>query len=153
MTDTRHYKNGKWIPSLDELTESITDKFKEQEEAIEYWKKKYEKSREETYKDEELSTLREYCKELQKQVTNGFTISDKEWKKIREWQKEHRDDHCPHCSFYYKFSPNGIDVDAYVVCVSCGKEYPFRYYAAIEGESISSKDADDDTSKFGYVEL
>lgn len=76
-----HYKNGKWIPSLDELIESITDKFKEQEESIEYWKNKYEKSREETYKDEELSTLREYCKELQKQVVNGFTVSDNEWKK------------------------------------------------------------------------
>lgn len=145
-----HYKNGKWIPSLDELIESITDKFKEQEESIEYWKNKYEKSREETYKDEELSTLREYCKELQKQVVNGFTVSDNEWKKIREWQKSHNDNHCPHCSFYYKFSPNGIDVDAHVVCQSCGKEYPFRYYAGMEGKSIDSNDVD---IKFGYAEL
>lgn len=83
----------------------------------------------ESYKDEELSKLKEEIERLNKLLNNGFHIDENTSANIDNWIKSHESEHggdhgCCGGKYSYIFIPTSIGVFASVKC-SCGAKYDF----------------------------
>ena len=93
----------------------------------------------ENYKNEELSGMRQQLEKMQKDYYRGFPISEEEQKSIREWMDKH-DEEVHHCrtlkdklrrggcvegTYKYEFVPTSIGTIGTVKC-SCGAEFTFQ---------------------------
>ena len=93
----------------------------------------------ENYKNEELSGMRQQLEKMQKDYYRGFPISEEEQKSIREWMDKH-DEEVHNCrtlkdklrrggcvggTYKYEFVPTSIGTVGTVKC-SCGAEFTFQ---------------------------
>ena len=130
------YRDGEYIevPPIDKLCLALKEKFLRQEEENERLKAKNKELLDEHYKDNELAALKEENKRLEKLIIRGFSISEEDDAKIKEWLDNHE------CRFKsmrnskiggpgpteYRFSIiPGIGYNSYVRC-KCGKEFCFH---------------------------
>ena len=93
----------------------------------------------EHYKDDELSEMKDKLDKMQRAYYRGFPISDEEKKKIEEWKDRHDEEvHNAHslidkvklggcCGgrYTYEFIPTGIGTIGTIKC-SCGAELTFQ---------------------------
>lgn len=115
------------IPKIDDLCESIRVKLTDAIMQRDYWEKEYKRSKEDTYKEEEIQELTKTIKEQEKLLHNGFGITDEELSSIKEWQITHKKgSNCTGIQLEYRFAPTPIGCVGEVVCGKCGKKFIFR---------------------------
>ena len=112
------------IPPIDKLCEMLKIKFNKQQMCLNHYTEAYRKSKLEVYKTEELSRLKKELAIIQKQLQNGFPITEEENKRIKEWVQNHEHNKTIK-SYSFIFTPTPIGTDAIVRC-NCGKEFRFR---------------------------
>ena len=82
-------------------------------------------------KEDYTEKLKVKNEELEKRLQNSFCVSDKEWKRIKKWQKTHEKACAASESgaiggrYSYIFLPTSIGIIGTVKCV-CGKEFCFK---------------------------
>lgn len=103
---------------------------KQLQDAIEYlesdrnrFKKKYNETLEETYKDNLIKEISEERDKAKASLRRGFGISEKEYKNIQDWITEHS----KNCRGWYKyiFTPTALGVNGEIVCGRCGEKFNF----------------------------
>lgn len=127
MSDTVYFKcgvDGEYIdiPPIEKLCKALQIKFKDQEEEVERWKKKYEELRN---SDKEYIRLKKDAEEARRMLYNGFGITDEEDKKIDEWIDNHRKNNKGTHFFSYVFTPTSLGTTGEIKC-KCGESFQFR---------------------------
>lgn len=101
--------------------------------------KENERLKNEHYKDDELSEMKDKLDKMQRAYYRGFPISDEEKKKIGEWKDRHDEEvHNAHslidkvklggcCGgrYTYEFIPTDIGTIGTIKC-NCGAEFTFQ---------------------------
>lgn len=114
------------IPSNDKLCETIREKLEYQDELINRYKSLYEEAKSESYKDNELSKLKEQVDDLNNQLITGFGITADEQNNINNWIRHHNHDYGKYpLDYSYNFVRTPLGVVGKVQCV-CGKEFVFK---------------------------
>lgn len=118
--------NGKMqtIYPTDEICEIIKTKCEDLEAGLAYYKKLYEESQTEIYKENEFQKLQNKIEEQDRLLKNSFYLTPEEKAKIDAFYKEHSKAHEAHLS--YIFTPLGIGTVGKVRCTTCCSEYTFR---------------------------
>lgn len=124
---------------IDKFCSCIKEKFKSKDAIISILREDNRKLREEYDKDEEINKLKQELKEAKEDCRRGFSISEEEWERIKNWQREHNEnDHgfktleqklaaegCCGGRYRYEFVPTSIGTIGTVVC-SCGARFQFQ---------------------------
>ena len=109
---------------LDEIKNDYVKKTK----TIETLREELNNFKKETYKDEELSKMKNRLTEMEKNYYRGFPLSETEQKQIHEWIVNHENIYhggypCYHGAsgggYSYEFYPTGIGTFAKCICGSC----------------------------------
>lgn len=103
-----------WIhESIKEDLQRIYDHYRAVTSRNEYLEKENERLKSEAYKDEELAKMKKEYEKMKADYLRGFSISEKEDKEIKEWEKK-MIEKCPGNGgtiggrFHYEFIPTGI---------------------------------------------
>ena len=127
------------VAPFDEAVRSIKAHIQSVEKRNGYLEKENKRLLDEHFKDEELSKMKEELAEARKELNRGFPISEDEWNRLKEWQRQHeeevhRADYANHkymkCgaiggNYTYKFIPTSIGTFGTCIC-SCGAEFDFQ---------------------------
>ena len=125
--------------NIDEALELIKKENNRNEHIINRLREKLRKLRDEYDKDEEIQEMKSEVKRMRADLNRGFPISEKEEKRIEEWQKKHDEEvhglntlemkiaagGCIGGRYSYHFVPTSIFVSCCVKCESCGEEFNF----------------------------
>ena len=128
-----------FMDSVSDLCQVIVDKVDTYEKRIKYLEEENKKLKDEHYKDSEMQKMKTELKIAKEDLYRGFPISEKEQKKIREWELKHdsekhglktmeqrlRAGGCSGGRFTYQFFPTGIGTVGEVIC-SCGEKFIFQ---------------------------
>lgn len=134
-----YWTGGTRVYALEDCFKAIKQRLENEIEDNERLRKENKNLKTETYKDEELSRLKSELEKFKKEYYNGFPISEKEKKKISEWQVKHDaevhgvrtfEDKLRRYGaiggrYSYTFTPTSIGTVGKIVC-SCGEEYCFQ---------------------------
>lgn len=124
---------------IDGFLKGIKETLDFKDSRIKYLNEENKRLRNEQYKDEELSKMKDYMEEVKKDMFRGFPISEREEQRIEEWKLKHEiEDHgwdtpekrlkaagCCGGGYTYYFVPCSIGTIGVVKC-SCGKEFEFQ---------------------------
>ena len=115
---------------FEECLMAIQTRYKNAEAAIEKLEKENKTLKDEHYKDKELQKLQKELDLLRRDLSRCFSISEKEQKEIREWQKKHDEEEHGGVSaiggkYAYEFIPTSIGTFGSVKCV-CGAKFDFQ---------------------------
>lgn len=124
---------------LEDVLNEIKKEFDSKEIRIKYLEEENKKLKEKTWKDEQLSKMKEYYDQMQEDYYRGFPISESEQEKIRAWQKKHEEEvhglttnkarleaqGVSGGRYSYHFVPTAIGTSGVVRC-SCGAEFEFQ---------------------------
>lgn len=127
------------VAPFDEAVRSIKAHIQSVEKRNGYLEKENKRLLDEHFKDEELSKMKEELAETRKELNRGFPISEDEWNRLKEWQRQHEEevhgaDYENHKyvksgaiggSYTYKFIPTSIGTFGTCIC-SCGAEFDFQ---------------------------
>lgn len=127
------------VYSLRECFRAIRVRNNQNIERIRYLEEVNKDLKDEHYKDEELSNMKDAFERMRDDYFRGFPISQEEDKAIHHWMDQHdKEVHNLVTSeqkmlaggvsggrFSYHFYPTGIDVFGVVKC-SCGAEFTFK---------------------------
>lgn len=125
--------------SISDLCQEIVDKADTYEKRIQYLEKENKKLKDEHYKNSEMQRMKAELKEAKEDLYRGFPISEKEDKRIKEWQDKHDAEvhglktlkervHAGGCCggrYTYQFVPTSIGTIGEVIC-SCGEKFTFQ---------------------------
>ena len=118
------------IPSNEEFLKTLRRKLDDYAKEVEYYKKKYNESLEETFTNTKIQECKEQLEEAKQMLSYGFGIDKETHEKIMNWHKSHskntgamRKNSALH-SLTYEFIPTELGVVGTVKC-SCGKTYKF----------------------------
>lgn len=141
MSEYSTYYEGKYthVYELDDCVRAILCRNKNNEDKIKRLEEENKKLKEEVWKDEELSNMKERLEKMRKDYYRGFPITESEEKAIKEWQKKHEEE--VHglttdkmklkaqgvCGgrYSYHFVPTSIGTSGVIRC-SCGAEFEFQ---------------------------
>lgn len=133
MEDTRYstYRDGKFIdvPPIDELCLALKDKFVRQEEINNMLRTENRKLKEGIWEKEYVKETMEAYNRMKADYYRGFPISEDEWEKLKEWQKQYINSDTNIGAiggmFTYKFTPTSIGTSG--VCIAPnGDEFEFQ---------------------------
>ena len=127
------------VAPFDEAVRSIKAHIQSVEKRNGYLEKENKRLLDEHFKDEELSKMKEELAEARKELNRGFPVSEDEWNRLKEWQRQHEEevhgaDYANHkymkCgaiggNYTYKFVPTSIGTFGTCIC-SCGAEFDFQ---------------------------
>jgi hypothetical protein len=112
-------KDGKYVHilPLDACLESIKARFDDLEGII--------KSQKQLLSQEKYDIADDEISDLRRRLDNSFEVTDKQWEKIRIWQKEHNKKHSyPDGSCYkYVFYPMSMGTYGSCICALCEEEF------------------------------
>lgn len=125
--------------SISDLCQEIVDKADTYEKRIQYLEEENKKLKDEHYKNSEMQRMATELKETKEDLYRGFPISEKEDKRIKEWQDKHDAEvhglktlkervHAGGCCggrYTYCFVPTSIGVIGTVEC-NCGAKFTFQ---------------------------
>ena len=127
------------VAPFDEAVRSIKAHIQSVEKRNGYLEKENKRLLDEHFKDEELSKMKEELAEARKELNRGFPVSEDEWNRLKEWQRQHEEE--VHGADYanrkymkcgaiggnytYKFVPTSIGTFGTCIC-SCGAEFDFQ---------------------------
>lgn len=131
----QYYNTEKISEILDEVVANI----KTRDSRIKYLEEENKTLKDETYKDSELTEMKEQYELMKNDLMRGFPISEEEKKHIEEWKKKHdkeahgittldqrlRAGGCIGGRYTYNFVPTSIGVIGTIKC-SCGEEFEFQ---------------------------
>ena len=126
--------------AAEDFARSVKHCYEIQKNINENLRKENQKLKDEHYKDEELQMWKRKYENAQKELYNGFGITDEEMEKIREWQNKHDAEvHGLTDSrmrlkaggaiggrYKYEFLPTSIGVAGTVICGKCGARFDFQ---------------------------
>lgn len=118
--------------NFDECIENMRKINDYKDKRIEYLEKQVEELKDKQFKDKEIQKMQKFVEKAQRELRQGFPISDEQNKQITDWQLKHiREKHwdkkhdCEaYCGaacgrFIYQFLPTGIGT--FITCkCSCG---------------------------------
>ena len=127
------------VYELEKCLRAIRVRNSDNERRIKYLEEENKKLKENNYKDEELSKMKQQLDEMQKDYWRGFPISEDEEKAIEEWKKKHDEEvhglttnklrmkaeGVSGGRFHYLFLPTSIGISGKIVC-SCGAKFEFQ---------------------------
>lgn len=127
------------VYELEKCLRAIRVRNSDNEKHIKYLEEENKKLKENNYKDEELSKMKQQLDEMQKDYWRGFPISEDEEKAIEEWKKKHDEEvhglttnklrmkaeGVSGGRFHYLFLPTSIGISGKIVC-SCGAKFEFQ---------------------------
>ncbi len=133
MEDKLNLKEGGiWImDSIENDLKRIYDHYRAVVNENEYLRKENERLKSETYKDEELSNMKEKYDQMSKDYYRGFPISEKENKKINEWIEKQMKK-VPGIGgtsggrFTYQFTPTGLGTAGIIIDGFTGDKFTFQ---------------------------
>lgn len=133
MLEDREYSthiDGKWVkvPPIDDLCLALKEKFIRQLEDNQRLQEENKKLKEGIWEKEEVARLKADYERMKKEYYRGFPISEDEWLRIQEWQKQYI---IPNTKmgaiegmFTYKFFPTSIGVSGKCIAPN-GDEFEF----------------------------
>lgn len=118
-----------WIhESIEEDLKRVYDHFRDVYNRNEFLENEINRVKSETYKDEELTKMKEKYEKMKKAYFLGFPISEEEDKKIKEWIEKR-----PKCNegavggrYTYKFTPTSIGVIGTIIDGMTGEKFTFQ---------------------------
>lgn len=123
------YINGKFqeLKDLDTLVTQIRYHINKVDKINEHLREENKRIRDEKYAESELAAMKEKYDKMQADYHRGFPITEKEKKKVTEWQMNHiktrhRGQHSSSAiggDFQYLFTPTSIGVFGSCICGSC----------------------------------
>lgn len=124
--------------NFDECLNSIKEMYHSSEIQIEALRNENRKLKDEHYKDNKMSDMKQRLEKMQKEYYRGFPISEEEQEAIEDWKKKHdEEDHgytpemrmkaegCCGGRYKYVFVPTSLGVSGKIVC-HCGAEFEFQ---------------------------
>jgi len=132
MKDKLNLKEGGiWImDSIENDLKRIYDHYRNVVNENEYLRDENNRIKSETYKDEELSKMKEKYDRMISDYYRGFPISEEEGKKIKEWMNKlmenEPDMKINGARFHYEFYPTSIGIAGWVVDSITGKKFQFQ---------------------------
>ena len=125
------------IDSLAKNFEEILDNIESREDENKYLREENKRLKDDAYKDTELAEMKKQLETARADLRRGFGISEKEDKKIKEWQQKHEEEvhgvkpdkilyrGAAGGGYTYEFYPTGIGTFGTVKC-SCGAKFDFQ---------------------------
>ena len=132
MKEELELKEGPtWIlQDIKKVFQELYDHYRSVVNRNEYLEEEIKKVKDEKYKDEELSKMKEsYEKMKHEYYSLGFPITEEEVKKIREWEDKiigGVDMKINDTRFHYEFYPTPIGVAGYVVDSLTKEKFQFQ---------------------------
>ena len=127
------------VYELEKCLRAIRVRNSDNERHIKYLEEENKKLKENNYKDEELSKMKQQLDEMQKDYWRGFPISKDEENAIEEWKKKHDEDvhglttnnlrmkaeGVSDGRYSYHFVPTALGTSGVIKC-SCGAKFEFQ---------------------------
>ena len=127
------------VYELEKCLRAIRVRNSDNERHIKYLEEENKKLKENNYKDEELSKMKQQLDEMQKDYWRGFPISKDEENAIEEWKKKHDEDvhglttnnlrmkaeGVSSGRYSYHFVPTALGTSGVIKC-SCGAKFEFQ---------------------------
>ena len=127
------------VYELEKCLRAIRVRNSDNERHIKYLEEENKKLKENNYKDEELSKMKQQLDEMQKDYWRGFPISKDEENAIEEWKKKHDEDvhglttnnlrmkaeGVSGGRYSYHFVPTALGTSGVIKC-SCGAKFEFQ---------------------------
>ena len=115
------------------IIKNVEDGLKKRDEEISRLREENKRLREENYKDSELQMMKSKCEVMQEDLNRGFSITEEEDDKIREWigkhlTKRHKLMINGNGRFKYEFQEFAEVTMGSVICTECGESFTFRQY-------------------------
>ena len=125
------------IYPIKEINKMLEQKFSDLAKRVDYFQEKYQKLKDEKWKDNELQKMKEELIKTKKDAMRGFPISEDESKAISDWIDKHEKEKHPRPeglfprggaiggSYSYIFTPTSVGVFGTIKC-TCGEKFDFQ---------------------------
>ena len=123
---------GKSYPCILQKVENVFQELYDHYRVIvsrnEYLEKENARLKEDTYKDEELSKMKEQYEKMKKAYFLGFPISEEEDKEIKEWieKRPEFNEGAIGGRYTYQFTPTSIGMIGTVIDGMTGEKFTFQ---------------------------
>lgn len=131
--DELELKNGSpWIlQDIKKVFQELWDHYRVIKSRNEYLEEEIKRIKSDTYKDEELSKMKEDYERMKKNYYRGFPISEKEEDKIDKWQNKIIEKYPANTGaiggrFIYKFLPTSIGTSGLIIDSVSGETFEFQ---------------------------
>ena len=117
------------LKDIKSVLQDVYDHYRDVKNYNEYLQKENQRLKSETYKDEELSTMKSKYDNMMKAYYRGFPISEEESEKIKKWMKEHDNDSYKDtigCRYSYEFHPTSLGTLGIIIDTLTGDKLTFR---------------------------
>ena len=121
------------LKDIKSVLQDVYDHYRDVKNYNEYLQKENQRLKSETYKDEELSTMKSKYDSMMKAYYRGFPISEEESEKIKQWMKEHDNDFYKDTKistiggrYTYEFQPTSLGTIGTIIDTLTGDKLTFR---------------------------
>ena len=129
-TEFSHIRNGKWVkvPEIKKIAEQLVERYQYQSEQYELLKEENEKLKSDIWEKEEISKLKSERDLYRKQLAFGFSITEEENGKIKQWISDREDKNTGAIGgrYEYRFFPTSIGVVCKIVDTTNNESFTFR---------------------------
>ena len=143
MSKTIIPKDAAWLfqnpEDIAKTMGGILSNIEARDKRIKYLEEENKKLKDEAFKDEELTNMKEKYESIKKDLMRGFPVSEEEEKRIEEWMKKHdkevhgittldqrlKSGGCIGGRYIYIFVPTSIGIIGTIKC-NCGEKFEFR---------------------------
>lgn len=121
------------LKDIKSVLQDVYDHYRDVKNYNEYLQKENERLKSETYKDEELSTMKSKYDNMMKAYYRGFPISEEESEKIKQWMNKHDNDFYKDTKistiggrYTYEFQPTSLGTIGTIIDTLTGDKLTFR---------------------------